>query len=107
MGQSLLPFEQHLLRLIALNRQRHRTRYEGDRFAVLLGPAARLAVIDCKSSENPSIRRPDRRRPAGAEPMRQGQIAVVGPKRIVGNVYDEYRLAAEGCRAARPDGRPD
>ena len=33
--------------------------------------------------------------------MGQGDVAIVGPERIVGDVRNDYRLCAIGCRAAR------
>src|SRR5262245_53186212 len=104
MGQTLLGLAQQLLKLIALNRERHRARCESDQFAVGLRRAARLAVIHGESSENASGRCHNGRRPAGAQPMFQSYITVVRAKRIIGDIGNENWLTSEGGCATGSSG---
>ena len=92
---------------MTLDRERHGVRNEGNRIQVLLGRAARLAIVDGEGAENPSVRRLDGRGPAGPQPVCHCKISVVDPKRILGNVRDDYGLATEGGRTAGSNGRAD
>src|SRR5437867_5083951 len=54
-----------------------------------------------------AIGRKNRRGPTRAQPVRQGQIAIIVSQRICGDVADNDRLSEVGSPAARTRGRAD
>src|SRR5271155_3521467 len=69
--------------------------------------SARLAIVHGKRSEDAAILRGDRRRPAGPQPMRKRQMAVVCPQGVGGNIGDDNRLASVSSSATRSDAGAD
>ena len=60
-----------------------------------------------KGTEDPSVYRLDGRGPAGSQPVFYCKVSVVDPKRIVGDVRDDYGLATEGGSPAGTNSRPN
>src|SRR6185295_10134228 len=100
--QPVPAFAQRLLRQMTLNRQRHGVCDESNRIQVLLGRASWLVIVNSEGTEDAPVHRLDGRGPAGSQPVGLCEISVVDPKRIVGDVRDDYRLATKRGRAARP-----
>ena len=64
-------------------------------------------MVDGEGAEELARRRKDRRRPAGAKPVRERQVAIVGPQRIVGREREVGRRPLdkriEALSAAEPN----
>src|SRR5208282_2974312 len=59
-----------------------------------------FAIIDGKCSQDTAVLRCDRRRPTSSQPVRQREVAVRSPQRIIRNVGDDDWLASIGGSAA-------
>ena len=68
---------------------------------------ARLAVVHGEGAQHLVRRGEDGARPAGAQPVRQGQVLVRRPVRMSRDVLDDDALAQVGGGAAGPLGGPD
>ncbi len=68
---------------------------------------SRFAGVDRERPKHLPIRGQYRRRPARAEPVGQGQVPIVGPEWILGDVGDDDGRFAVRGRSARSHGRAD
>ena len=62
-----------------------------DRREIVFSRSAHTALVNCERAHDVAVGMPDRRRPAGAEPVGQREIAVRRPQRIGSDVGDIYR----------------
>src|SRR5882672_2308296 len=96
-----------LLRPLALDRD---ARQIGDLFddALLLWRRiSRFARVYREGSQYQAIRSKYRRRSTRSKPVRYGQIAILGPQWILGDIGHKYRLFAVSGRSARSRDRTD
>jgi hypothetical protein len=98
---------QHRFGLLALDGDAREMGDLLDQAMLLRSRAARLAIVDREGPQHLALRGPDRRRPAGPQPVREGESAEIGPQRIRGDVADHHGLPAVSGRAARAYGRAD
>src|SRR5258708_5369704 len=107
MSEIHLRLAQRFFGLLALNGD---TRQMGDLLdesVLLRSGAALFAIVDREGTQHSACRGDYRRGPARSQPVRQGQIAIIGPQRIRGDVRDDYWLGAVSGRPARTYGRAD
>ena len=69
--------------------------------------APRLRVVHGEGAEDSAVGGQDRRRPAGAEIVGEGEVAEGGPERIGRDVRDHDGFFPESGRSAGPDARAD
>ena len=69
--------------------------------------AAGRAEVHREGPEHPALRIENRRRPTGSQVMSEGEFAITIPQRVRGYVFDNDRLAPEGCSAAGTGPRAD
>ncbi len=67
--------------------------------------AAGLASVDREGAQHLAFGGHDRRGPAGAQAVRQGQMPILGPQRVHGDVRDHHRRGAVRGGDARTPGR--
>src|SRR5882762_2280915 len=67
----------------------------------------RFAIVYREGPQHPACRGEHRRRPARSQPVRQGQIAEIGPQRIRRDVGDDDLLCTVSGRPARSHGGAD
>src|SRR5438105_8317377 len=84
-----------------LNRQARDARCDFGELGFSTAGNLRLTVIHRERTEDFAARRQYWRGPAGAQPGRSGQIAVIFPQRIGKNIGNEYWQATEHSRPAR------
>ena len=67
---------------------------------VLWTRTARLAIVHREGPQHLAFGGNDRRGPAGSQSVRQGQMTIIGPQRVHGDVRDDHRRGAvSGCDA--------
>ena len=70
---------------------------------VLWTRTARLAIVHREGPQHLAFGGNDRRGPAGSQSVRQGQMTIIGPQRVHGDVRDDHRRGAvSGCYARTP-----
>ena len=104
---AVFAFAQRLLGAAPLDGDRHRARGDVHDAQVMRGRLPGLPVIHGKGAQDLSAAGKDRRRPAGAQAVRQRQVGIGRPQGIAGDVRGEDGLAPVGGRAARAHGGTD
>lgn len=94
-------------RQVPLDRQRGAARHHRDRVDVMRRRRARHGVVVGEHAQQMPVRRLDRGRPAGAQAMRQGQLAPRRPGRVAGDVLHVHGAAGMRRHAPRGHLRPD
>ena len=107
LGESLLRFAQRLLSLAPLDRDPGQIGRAGDELMLRGRWGAGLAVIHRERAQHLAGRGDDRRRPAGAQPVRSGERAIILPQGVRLHVTHDDRLTPEGGGAARAGVGPD
>ncbi len=72
---------------------------------VLRTRAAGLAIVQREGAQHLAGGGQDRHGPAGPQAMRQGQMTIIGPQWVDGDVRDDHRRGAVGGGDARTPGR--
>ncbi len=96
-----------LFRVLMFDRQPGQVRRRPDEFQLAQSRPPRRAVIHGEGAERAPSAGEDGRRPAGPQSMLEGEVPVVGPEGIDGDVLDDHRPLGVGGGAARTDRRPD
>ena len=104
--QQVLPLERRH-RALPADGHRREVRGQLDAPQMLRTRPARLPIVNGEGAQHALLFVKDGRGPAGTQPVRQRQFAVIRPQRIGGDVLDEHRLAPEGRGAARTGARAD
>ena len=108
-GESQLPLGRRSLTRVevAFDDEGRGVPEELDDLLIANGRSGDHAMVEREGPESGALRRHDRRRPTGAEPVLPGQCFEVGPQRVALDVADDDGLARERGGAARTHGRTD
>ena len=89
---------QRRLGLRPLDGHRGQVRNAFDDVALVRTGVARLAIVHREGPQHPAVGGQHGSGPARSQRVRQGQLAVVDPQGVGGDVGDDHRLGAAPCR---------